>query len=66
MDFEAYLKREYERIVNDQPMVNSDEKDLQIVNITFAYSNQELIALLKKRGAVVSSGALQKVGAIDT
>jgi len=58
MDFEEYLKREYERIVNEQPMVNSDEKDLKIVNITFAYSNQELITLLKKRGAIVSSGAL--------
>jgi len=47
MDFESYLVQEYERIVNEQEMVNSDEQDLKIVNITFAYSNQEMLKLLK-------------------
>jgi hypothetical protein len=52
--FENYLKKHFQEIVTDEAGVLSDEyQDIKIANISFAFSNNEIINLLKKRGKIV-------------
>lgn len=68
-DFEDYLKREFENIISQQPSVLHPDlvqpPAVKIANITFAFNNAKLIALLRQRGAIVGSGNFKKLPDID-
>ena len=60
------MKSEFEKIVSAQEgVLSSEEQDIKIANISFAFDNCELIAKLKTRGALVANGKFDKLPAID-
>ena len=65
--FQNYLKTEItKKICNVPYVIDENEERLAISRISFAYDNVELINKLKERGAVLTSGNLEKLEVIDT
>lgn len=58
--FEAFLEHYFTRKLNRVPKIIEDV-DIRIANITFGFANQELLAILKERGALVAKGKFEKV-----
>jgi len=57
---EAFLEHQLTRRLNKcRPIM--EDVEIRIANITFAFANEELLGLLKKRGGYVASGKLHKV-----
>lgn len=62
---EAFLEHQLTRRLNKcKPILENVE--IRIANITFAFANEELLGLLKKRGAYVAKGKLTKVPELNT
>lgn len=64
--FGDYLKREIERRIRNVPfVVNENEDRLDIVKISFAFNNSDLINLLTKRGSLITSGKVDQLGDVN-
>lgn len=61
---EAFLEHYFTRVLNRCPRVIEDV-EIRIANITFGFNNQELLALLNERGALIAKGRLDKVPKIN-
>jgi len=57
---EAFLEHYLTRKLNRCPRVIEDV-EIRVANITFAFANEELLGLLKKRGALVAKGKFSKI-----
>jgi len=68
-DFEDYLKKEFESIISQEPSVLYPNlvvpPSIKIANITFAFNNAKLIALLRTRGSIVAAGQFGKLPPVD-
>ena len=54
--FESYLKREFERVMENEGSVISNAPDqCKIANITFAFDNAQIVALLRQRGSYIAN-----------
>jgi hypothetical protein len=61
---EAFLEHQLTRRLNKcKPILENVE--IRVANITFAFANEELLRLLKKRGGYVADGKLHKVPALN-
>jgi hypothetical protein len=58
--FEAFLEHYFTRKLNRVPKILEDV-EIRIANVTFGFANQELLAVLKKRGSLIASGKFEKV-----
>lgn len=64
--FESYMKKEIEKIIQEEDGVLSNENVvIRIANISFAFDNCELISKLKTRGGFITNGKFDKLAAID-
>lgn len=61
---EAFLEHYLTRKLNRCPRVLEDV-EIRVANITFAFANEELLGLLKKRGALVAKGKFSKIPEIN-
>jgi len=64
MKFEQYIEDGIERKLDNCPFAINDIP-VQVSNITFAFDNPELLALLSKRGSFITSGKFGKVAEVD-
>lgn len=64
--FESYLKDEFERIVQNEPgVLTNDYQEIKIANITFAFNNQKLLNLLRQRGTALTNANKKALVIID-
>lgn len=64
--FEQFMKKEFEKIIQNEPGVLSDQQaEIKIANITFAFNNTHIIKLLKKRGAAITNAKFDKLEEIN-
>lgn len=57
--FKKWLRKHIEQTLTVRPTVNNSE-DIKIANITFAFYNKDLIALLDKRGYLFKTAQRDK------
>ena len=58
-DFSDYLIEQIEHRVQSVPwVVNSDETNITIAKISYAFNNDKMLGLLDKRGTLISNGKL--------
>ena len=61
-DFSDYLIEQIEARVQSVPwVVNSDETNITIAKISYAFNNDKMLGLLDKRGTLISNGKLDQL-----
>jgi hypothetical protein len=61
MSFKDYFIDTIQKQIDEFPQVIEGKDDTQIACVFFAYENQNLIKLLRKRGTHLESGAIRKI-----
>jgi hypothetical protein len=59
------LESELQRKLNMLPKILTDERDIKIAHISFAFDNKKLIAALIKRGTLITKGAFDKLAIVN-